>query len=292
MARRGPPSSVRLIFIKVHGSIAGEFYIGNMEDVMVVKLYIAALAKVAVLVCATLITTTNAMAADIRVLASANAGLVSALKELVPAFERSAGHKVTMNFASAVPLKRRIDGGEAFDVVIAPALIDDLVKHGKVSADTRVVLGYTGLALGVRKGALKPDISSVDALKRTLLNAKSVGTNSQSEPGILFSDVLDKLGIAQDISSKLKNLGGVAEMGTALQRQEVEMVVTSMTNLLEVPSAIDVVGGFPSELRKRIDMAAGVNAATKEMAAAKELLAFLMSPTAVPTFKAKGFERD
>jgi len=196
-----------------------------------------------------------------------------------------------MDFASAVPLKRRIDAGEAFDIVIA-AFTDDLVKQGKVAANTRTPLVRTGLGIGVRKGAAKPDISSVDAFKRTLLNAKSVGYGPESQPGMQFLEVLNRLAIAQDMRPRLRAYaGGITETAAALEKREVEMLVSSMTNLLERPTVIDAVN-FPSEIQSYVEMAAGVSATTKEPEAAKGLLRFLLSPAATSVFRAKGFERD
>jgi molybdate transport system substrate-binding protein len=240
--------------------------------------------------CAMFFNAGSTIAAEIKLLASANAALKSALTELTPQFERSTGHKVTMDFASAMPLKRRIDAGETFDLVIAPALVDDLVKQGKVAADTRIAFTRTGLGVGVHKGAPKPDISSVEAFKRTLLNAKSVGSNSESEPGTLFLAILDRLVIAQDVRPRLKEYQTLAEMGAALERREVDIVVSSTTNLREAPT-IDVTG-FPSEIQRYLVQVAGVSASSKEPEATKALLRFLQSPDATSVLKTKGFERD
>jgi molybdate transport system substrate-binding protein len=244
----------------------------------------------ALALCAILFDAGGATATEIKILASANAALRGALTELAPQLERATGHRVAMDFASANPLKRRIDAGEAFDLVIAPALLEDLVKQGKVAADTRTAFARTGLGIGVAKGAPKPDVSSVDAFKRTLLNAKSIGNNPESEPGNQFLAVLDRLAIAQDVRPRFKSILTNVEMGAALQRREVDIVVSSITNLLETPT-IDVVG-FPSEIQQYLNMVAGVSATTKEPEAAKAVLRFLLSPTATAVLKAKGFERD
>jgi molybdate transport system substrate-binding protein len=168
-----------------------------------------------------------------------------------------------------------------------------LVKQGKVSAGTRTAFVRSGLGIGVHKGAPKPDISSVDAFKRALLNAKSVGYGPDSEPGVQFLEVLDRLGIAQDMRPRLKPYrGGITEMGTALQKREVEMVFSSTTNLLEAATEIDFAGSLPSGIQRYIAHVAGISATTKEPEAAKALLGFLMLPTATSVFKAKGFERE
>ncbi|HEV8096708.1 MAG TPA: substrate-binding domain-containing protein, partial [Burkholderiales bacterium] len=110
--------------------------------------------------CAALYWGSQAVAAEIKVLASP--GVRGAVSELVPQFERATGHKVVTDFVVIAVIKRRIEAGEPFDIAIpSPELIDDLVKQGKVAADTRTVFGRTGLGVAVRKGIPKPDISTV-----------------------------------------------------------------------------------------------------------------------------------
>jgi molybdate transport system substrate-binding protein len=229
------------------------------------------------------------MAAEIKLLASANAAIRSALVELAPQFERSTGHRITMDFAIVLPLKRRIDAGETFDIVIAPAFVDDFIKNGKVAADTRAPLARTGLGISVPKGAPKPDVSSVDAFKRTLLNAKSVGYEPESQPGLLFLEILDRLGIAQDLRPRLKDYRTADSVAAALEKREAEIAVSSITNLAVVA---DNVVEFPPEIQRYIDFAIAVSATTKEPEASRALVGFLLSPTAVSVFKTRGFQRD
>jgi molybdate transport system substrate-binding protein len=121
-----------------------------------------------------------------------------------------------------------------------------------------------------------------------LLNAKLVGYEPESQPGIQFMEVLERLGIAQKMKPRLK---AYSVMGQALQKGEVAMTVVSIAAIMANPTA-DLVGGFPREVQRYIDFAAGVGATTKEVEAAKSLLRFLMSPTATSAFSAQGFERD
>jgi len=229
----------------------------------------------------------SANAAEIKL--TATNALRDIFGELVPQFERATGHKVTMDLASVIPLKRKIDAGEAFDVVImTPALIGDLIKERKVAADTLAAFARTGLGIGVPKGAPKPDIGSVDALKRTLLNAKWVGYEPEAQPGIQFLEVLDRLGIAQDMRPRLKTYQTMVD---ALGKGEVEIIVSSMGAILSNPTA-DFAGGFPREVQRYIAFTAGVSATSKEPDAAKALLRFLTSPDAMPVFEARGFERE
>jgi molybdate transport system substrate-binding protein len=177
-----------------------------------------------------MVATGSALANDLKLLASDNAGIRSALTEFVPRFEASTGHRVRMDFAPVVTMKRRIDAGETFDVVIGPG-VGELLMEGKVVADSQAAFARDGLSVGVPKGAPKPDISSVDAFKRTLLNAKSIGYSQSGQPGILFFQVLDRLGIAQDLRPKLRGLEP-DDLPKAIERHELEIVVTSSTAIL------------------------------------------------------------
>lgn len=232
----------------------------------------------------------TAPAAEINVMATT--AVRGALRELAPQFERATGHPVIMDFASAIPLKRRIDAGATFDIVIlTPALVGDLVKQGKVLADARTAFVRTGLGVGVAKGAPKPDISSVEALTRTLLTAKSVGYEPEAQPGIQFLEILDRLEIADNVRPKLKPFHQVDEMPKAVEAHEVEIVISSVAAMLTT-TTIEVVGAFPPAVQRYIDFTVGISAASKEPEAAKSFLGFLLSPAATSVFKAKGFERD
>ena len=243
---------------------------------------------VALTLCPTFFDVGSARAAEIKLMASA--AVMSVLNELAPQFESATNHRVAMDFASVIPLKRRIDAGETFDVaILTPAVIDDLIKQGKVAANTRAGFARTGLGIAVPKGVAKPDITSVEALKRTLLEAKSIGYESEAQPGILFLDVLDRLGIDQDMRPRLR--GYQTGMDKALERGEVEMTVSSIGALLAY-SMGDLVGGFPPEVQRYISFMAGISAPAEEPEAARALLQFLMSPAATAVLSAKGLERD
>jgi molybdate transport system substrate-binding protein len=136
-----------------------------------------------------------ANAAEIKII-SANA-LKTVLEELMPAFEKATEHKLVVTWGGAVPLKAQIEKGEAFDLaVLTAAGIDDLIKQGRLVAATRTNLATSGAGVAVRKGAPKPDISTVEAYKRALLNAKSVAYVGQGSTGIYLKELLPRLGIA------------------------------------------------------------------------------------------------
>lgn len=225
-----------------------------------------------------------AEAAEIKVLCS-NA-IVPIMNELVPPFERATGHKLAIRYELGPVLRREIEAGAAFDVAILSLDVEDLIKQGKITAGTRAVLGRTGIGVGVHKGTPKPDISTTDAFKRALLNAKSIAY-SEGSSGVHFLGLLDRLGIAEDVKAKLKPQPGAA--ARAVVTGEAEMVVVGVAVILMVSGA-ELVGWLPSELQTYVLFTGGVSAAAKEAEAGRALLNFLTMPEAVAVFKAKGLE--
>ena len=226
-----------------------------------------------------------AEAAEIKVLSS-NA-IRHALHELFSDFERATGHKVATQYEGSLNSKRQIEAGAAFDVAIVSFDVDELVKLGKIDPGTRVVLGHTGVGVGVRQGAPKPDIGTTEAFKRALLNAQSVAY-SRGSSGVYFLGLLDRLGIAEDMKSKLKpQLGG--DTANAVATGEAEMVVSGTVTITAVPG-VQLVGSLPRQLQTYVVFTAGVSAAAKEAAVGRDLLSFLTTPAAAAVFKARGLE--
>lgn len=187
-------------------------------------------------------------------------------------------------------MKREIDAGETFDVAISVTSgVDDLIKEGKIVAATRAAVAYAGLGVGLRAGAPKPDISSVDAVKRTLLNAKSVAHSAEGASVAIFRALLERIGIAEGMKPKLKPMAGTASQ--SLASGEAEIVVLFVPTIVDAPG-VELVGLFPSELQTYISFAAGIGTGAKEPEAAQALIKFLTSPAAVAVIKAKGMEPD
>lgn len=172
-------------------------------------------------------------------------------------------------------------------MIPSPALIDDLIKQGKVAADMRTAFARTGLAVAVAKGTPKPDISTIENFRRALLNAKAVAYSKEGGTGTSFLEVLNQLGLAEEMQPKLKPYGAPRD---AIQKGEVDMLVTGMGPAMETPASA-YLGGLPSEIQRYVSFTAGVSAATKHPDAARALLRFLMSPDAAAVFKAKGLEQ-
>ena len=235
----------------------------------------------------------KAEAAELKVLSAF--GMQSVLEDLGPKFERATGHKLAITFATGGATVKRVQGGEAADVVITLRQgIDTLVKDGKAPAGNVTALASAGISVAIRKGAPKPDISSPDALKRTLLAAKSISyvdPASGGASGIHFAKVLDRLGIANEMKSKtvFPNPKTPAEVGVLVANGEAEIGVHIIQELMPV-AGIDIVGPLPGDLQNTIVFAAAVMASAKDAEAAKALVNFLRTPEAAAVIKAKGME--
>src|SRR5438552_5677815 len=144
-----------------------------------------------------------AEAAEIRVLCSN--GLKAVMEDLAPQFERATGNKVVVEYGLAAGFKQQIEAGKPFDLaVLTPPLIDDLIKQGKMAADSRVVIARTGLGLMIRAGAHKPDVSTTEVFKRSLLGAKSIAFAKEGASGVAFVALIERLKIADTLKARLK----------------------------------------------------------------------------------------
>ena len=234
-----------------------------------------------------------AEAAELKVLSAF--GMQSVMEDLGPKFERATGHKLAISFATGGATVKRAQDGETADVVIALRQgIDGLVKDGKAIADNVTVLARSGIVVIVRKGAPKPDISSPDTLKRTLLAAKSlsyVDPASGGASGIHFAKVLERLGIANEMQSKtvFPNPKTPAAVGVLVANGEAEIGVHVMQELMSV-AGIDLVGPLPGDLQNTIVFSAAIMTGAKDAAAAKALVDFLRTPESAKVIKAKGME--
>jgi molybdate transport system substrate-binding protein len=236
----------------------------------------------------TALSTNPANAAEVTVLSAV--ALKSALDELAANFERSTGGKLAISYATAGEAIRRIRGGESADVTILPKpRMDELDQAGKILPGSTANFASASVGVAVRAGAPKPDISSPDALKRSLLAAKSI---SYADPakggvsGVQFAHVLERLGIADEIKPKTK-LGGP----DLAARGDVEIAVTMVPEILSV-HGLDLVGPLPQELQNKTEFAyvAGILADAKQPSAAKALVRFITGPAAAPVVQSKGLE--
>jgi len=233
---------------------------------------------------------TTANAVEIKVLtAGAYKQVVLAL---LPAFEKQTGHHVTVDSGTTGQLKKRIEGGEAFDLlVITPAVVDEMIKTGKRAAGSEVKLASVGIGVMVKEGAPKPDISTVDKFKQALLAAKSVAyidPASGGSSGIYIDKLLVKLGIADQIrpKAKLKKGGLVADL---IVSGEAELGIHQISEIVPVKGAA-LVGPLPEEIQNSTIYAAALSASVKDKDAAIELIEYLSGPDAAAVLKSKGME--
>jgi molybdate transport system substrate-binding protein len=227
----------------------------------------------------------GAQAADIKVLAST--AVKTTLQELTPQFEKATGNKVDITFAPAAALKVKIEEGEAFDVaILAAPITDSLAGSGKVDT-ARTTIAHSGIGVAIRKGAPKPDISTTEAFKRTLLDVKSVGFTAAGATGAYLKTLFEKLGIAEELKPKLKLLPGAA--GEAAASGEVEIGMTQISEILPYPGA-ELAGPLPPDIQSYTYFSAAASPASKEADAAKAFIKFLAAPSALAVIKAKGME--
>jgi molybdate transport system substrate-binding protein len=237
----------------------------------------------------------TADAAEIRVLSSGS--MKSALSRLVPDFEKSSGNTATIEYGPAGAIVGRIAKDDAADVVIVSrSQLQKLASNGKVVQGSLVDIAGISLGVAVRMGAPKPDISTVEAFKQTLLSARSIGYRDPitgSTSGIYTAGLLERLGIAQELKPKLRldrSEGDVPEnvfLGVA--KGDVEMQIGQITEIIISPG-VDLAGPLPAEIQNTTLMAAGIIATSKAPDAAKALIGFISSQSAAAVLKASGFQ--
>jgi molybdate transport system substrate-binding protein len=233
-----------------------------------------------------------ASAAEVHVMTSG--AFTEPLKELVPVFERQSGHKVVMAFGASMggasnSIPSRLDRGEPADLVIlaGPAL-DGLVAKGQVVPGSRVDLVRSSIGMVVRAGAPKPDIGTVEALKRTLLEAKSIAYSASASGTYLSTELFPKLGVWDEIKGKSQRI--VSErVGAVVARGEAQVGFQQVSELITIPG-VDYVGPLPDGAQRVSYFSAGLGAGAKEPEAAKELVRFLTSAAAVPVIRKNGLE--
>ena len=228
-----------------------------------------------------------ANAAEIKVLSTQ--ATEEAYKELVPQFEKASGHKVTTVFTGTLDLQKRIAAGEKYDLIImAGPAIDDYIKAGTVVAGSRVDLAKSGVGAGVPKGAPKPDLSTVDALKKTLLAAKSIGY-STGPSGVYIVAMFEKLGVAADVKPKLKQTPTGMFVGTIVSNHEVDIGFQQVSEMSQFPG-VDYVGPLPAAVQQITVFSAGLQTGAKEADAGKALVKFITAPAAATAYTKRGLE--
>lgn len=207
--------------------------------------------------------------------------------ELVPLFEQRSGHKVETHWVGMADIRKRMQAGELTDVVIgSAALVKELAGGGILGQ--AVELAKSGVGAAVRAGAPRPDIGSVDALKRALLAAKSI-VYSSGPSGVYLAELFKRLGIAEQLKATAKQLAPGVLVAEAVARGEAELCFQQLPELRQV-SGIDYVGPLPAEVQSVTAFAGAVHSRSERPLAGRGLLEFIASPEAAPVLRRSGFD--
>jgi molybdate transport system substrate-binding protein len=249
------------------------------------------LPKLAAAAAGLMLSATVGHAAELKVFTSV--ALTQALNELSPIFEQKTGNKLVIDFNLAAVQKKRILDGERADVIILTrAMMEDLAKQNKLAPGNIVNVAGTPVSLAARAGAPKPDISTTDAFKQTLLSAKSI---SYADPakgglsGVVAGKAIERLGIAEQMKAKTTLVPG-AQSPELVAKGEVELGIAQASEIVPI-AGVQLVGPLPGELGSMTLFTGGVGVESGSADAAKALIEFLAGPEAAPHFKSKGFEQ-
>jgi molybdate transport system substrate-binding protein len=224
--------------------------------------------------------------AALKILCSIGARPV--LTDIAPAFEKQHGVTFAASYGPSNALIPRAEAGEAADVAImTDEAIEGLMRKGIIAAGSRVDIARSGVGVAVRRGAPRPDISSAEAFKRTLLSARAIAHSKTGASGIYFAGLIQKLGLAEVLKDKLIVRDGI--VGEIAASGEAEIAIQQVGELMQA-SGIDIVGPLPDELQTITVFSAGVFAKAENAGVAKALTAYLVSKDVVPVLRARGLE--
>jgi molybdate transport system substrate-binding protein len=223
-------------------------------------------------------------AAELQIIAGG--GIAAPLNEIAAQFESSTGHKTRIRYGTT-PELIKMATGTAFDLGIVPQdVFKDTAARSQFAPEATPTVAHVGLAVAVRAGSPKPDVSTPEALKRTLLNAQAIASIPASATGTQLAGVYERLGIGGEMKVKTRAQPSPAQIIAAVEKGDCDLAVF-LINVLSDPR-LDVVGPFPAEVQREVVYAMGVAANSKETEAASAFIAYLRSPAAAIVIKAKG----
>jgi molybdate transport system substrate-binding protein len=235
-------------------------------------------------------TPVQATAADIKLLGGASMRVL--LPELLPQYEKSSGHKVTVEFGTLGAITDRVMKGDAADVVIVTREQNEkLQKEGKLLAGSRAELAKAGYSFFVKTGAARPDLGTVDAFKRAMLAAKSIalGDPAGGGPlGVYSAGLMQRLGFAEELKARIKLVPSGTQVAEAVAKGETEAGIGLASDAVVVPGLVAI--PLPADIQTYTTYTLGIVASSQQADAAKALIAFLTSPAAKQALAAKGFE--
>lgn len=217
-------------------------------------------------------------------------GMKPVIEELTPQIEQATGRKLAAEFNSSKNLRDKIQSGEPFDAaIVTTEVLNDLIEKGKVASAGRAEVARTGIGVGVRAGAPRPDISTTEALKRTFLNAKSIGFNPTGASSGPTFDMFARLGIADAIKPKLMLDSEAGKPQRNVAGGKTELVISLVPEIKFFPG-VDLVGPVPPDFQSYVNFAAGISTNPQDADGAKALIRFLSSSKIAPVLKSKGME--
>jgi molybdate transport system substrate-binding protein len=228
---------------------------------------------------------TAAEAAELKLIAGGS--LAGLLKELGPQFEKATGHRLAIHFDSTPNIIARVNSGTPFDVVVVPIdVFKDATAKGHFAPRSIVDIARVGYGVIVRAGAPKPDISTSDAFRKALLDAKSVASVPASAAGAYIAKVYERLGIGEEMKAKTKVQQAPTAIAPAVANGEAELGIF-LTSVFISPG-VEVLGPFPADLQQELVFTAAIAADAKEAGAAKALIDYLKTPAAIAMIKTAG----
>ena len=215
-----------------------------------------------------------------------------AVLAVISQFEAATGFKVAVKWELNPSVKKQIEAGESFDLVITnPGLVNDLIASGKVKTASQAAFGRIPMGVAAKAGSRGVDIGSVEAFEHALKSAGSIAYAADGTSGAYFSDLLERLGIADEVKPKLVAIPG-GQTASAVGRGEAELGVVPVTSILAAVPEVILVGKFPAKFQSYIDFTIGVSADSTNAEAAGRLSEFLISTAIDEILAAKGVERS
>jgi molybdate transport system substrate-binding protein len=227
----------------------------------------------------------TAKAAELQIIAGGS--MTGPLKQIVPQFESATGHKLVIHFDSTPNLIKQATSGAPLDLAVVPVdVFKDPAAKARFVAGPTIDIARVGYGVIVRSGAAKPDISTPDALKKTLLAAQSISSVPTSAAGAYVLKVFDRLGVAEEMKAKLKPQQLPDQIAPAVAKGEADLGVFLINTL--IAPGVDLVGPFPADLQQELVFTSAVSADSKEADAAKAFIDYLRTPAATATIRAAG----
>ena len=250
-------------------------------------LFLASITALACTLC--LAPVSAAQSSPIHVLVSN--GLKASMEDLHTTCEANVGHPLDIRYNSAAGVKKSIEAGERFDVtMITTEAIDDLVKQGKLAGDTKTSIGRSELGIGIKSGVPKPDIKTVDGLKKALREVKSITYPQDGASRGYIEKMFERLGIAAEVKSKIILAPGSGPATQSVADGNAGFVITLFSEILPI-KGVDILGPLPGEFQSDIKFSAAASTAVSDKQAARALVACVTGSKATPVLKAKGIDR-